>query len=81
MSRITINDPDNMLTAKQRAELCSGISCYLTHSTTCDTKPTQAAIIPPAPRWSTHTRPEALHRYQIPDATPDAVQLSTAALL
>ena len=36
--------------AKQRAGLYGGISCDLTHSTTCDTRPTQAAIIPPVPR-------------------------------
>nr|DAM15154.1 MAG TPA: hypothetical protein [Caudoviricetes sp.] len=36
--------------AKQRAGLYGGISCDFTHSTTCDTRPTQAAIIPPVPR-------------------------------
>lgn len=27
---------------------------------------TSAYTAPPAPRWSTHTRPDSLHRYQIP---------------
>lgn len=53
-------------TTKQRTGLYSGVSCHLLHSTAADTRPTQAAIIPPAPRWSAHTRPNAPHRYQIP---------------
>lgn len=44
----------------------AGLFCYLSHSTAHDTRPTQAAIIPPAPRWSVHTRPDALHQYQMP---------------
>ena len=51
---------------KQRAGLCSGFSCDCARSTAHDTRPTQTAIISPAPRWSAHTRPDALHRYQIP---------------
>lgn len=52
--------------AKQRAELYKRFSCDLPHSTAYNTRPTQAAIIPPAQRWSVYTRPDALHRYQIP---------------
>lgn len=52
--------------AKQRTGLCSGFSCGLPHSTATDTRPAQAAIIPPVPRWSTHTHRNAPHRYQIP---------------
>ena len=65
--------------AKQCTELCRGFSCDCTRSTAHDTKPTQAAIIPPAPRWSVSQRRSTSSTYQIPDATPDAVQLSTAA--
>lgn len=39
-------------TTKQRTGLYSGVSCYLPHPTAADTRPTQADIIPPAPRWS-----------------------------
>lgn len=53
-------------TAKSRTGLCMRFSCDLTHFTAHDTRPTQAAIIPPATRWSTYTRPDGLHRYQIP---------------
>ena len=52
--------------AKQRTGLYKRFSCDLPHSTTYNTRPTQAAIIPPAPRWSVSQRPDALHRYQIP---------------
>ena len=52
--------------AKQRTGLYSGVSCNLPHSTAADTRPIQAAIISPAPRWSVCQRPDALHRYQIP---------------
>lgn len=52
--------------AKQRTGLCGGFSCGLSHSTAADTKPTKAAIIPPAPRWSVSQHPDGLHRYQIP---------------
>lgn len=51
--------------AKQRTGLYSGVYCDCTHSTAANSRPTQAAIIPPAPRWSAHTRPDALHRYRI----------------
>ena len=43
-------------TAKQRTGLYRGVSCNLPHSTAANTRPTHAAIIPPAPRWSAHTR-------------------------
>lgn len=36
--------------AKQHTGLCRGVSVNLTHSTAYDTRPTQAAIIPPVPR-------------------------------
>lgn len=51
---------------KPRTGLCRRFSCDLSHSTAADTRQTQAAIIPPAPRWSTHTHRNAPHRYQIP---------------
>lgn len=51
---------------KPRAGLYRRFSCDFPHSTAHDTRPTQAAIIPPAPRWSTSQRPDAIHRYQIP---------------
>jgi hypothetical protein len=65
-------------TAKQRTGLYSGFSCDCTRSTAHDTRPAQAAIIPPAPRLSV-----SQHLQRIPDtaATPDAVQLSATALL
>lgn len=56
----TIND------AKQRTGLYSGFSCDHTRSTAYNTRPTQAAIIPPALHWSVCHRPDALNRYQIP---------------
>ena len=34
------------------------------HSTAANTRPTHAAIIPSATRWSEHTHRDALHRYQ-----------------
>ena len=37
-------------TVKQHTGLCKGFSCDLTHSTAYNTRLTQAAIIPPAPR-------------------------------
>ena len=52
--------------AKQRAGLYSGFSCNLSHSTAADTKPTKAAIIPPAPHWSTSQRRSTSSIYQIP---------------
>lgn len=51
---------------KRHTGLYSGVSCDCTHSTAANTRPTQAAIIPPATRWSTHTHRNAPHRYQIP---------------
>lgn len=64
---------------KQRTGLYRGFSCNCTRSTAHDTRPTQAAIIQPATRWKTYTRPDALNRYQIPPPHRDAVQVSTAA--
>ena len=52
--------------AKQCTGLYSGFSCDCTRSTAHDTRPTQAAIIPPAPRWSVSQRRNASNRYQIP---------------
>lgn len=52
--------------AKQRTGLYSGVSCDCASSTAHDNRPTQAAIIPPAPRWSvSHTpgRPVPDTRY------------------
>ena len=37
---------------KRRTELYSGFSCDCASSTVHDTRPTQVAIIPPAPLWS-----------------------------
>ena len=51
---------------KQRTRLYSCFSCDFARSTAHDNRPTQAAIIPPAPRWRAYTRPEAFNRYQIP---------------
>lgn len=51
---------------KQHTELCRGFSCDCTRSTAHDTKPTQAAIIPPAPRWSVSQRRNTSSTYQIP---------------
>ena len=65
--------------AKQRTGLYRGISCDCTRSTAHDTRPTQAAIVPPAPRWSVSQRRSASSTYQIPAPRPDAVQVSTAA--
>lgn len=52
--------------SKQRTGICSGVSVDCAYLTITDTRPTKAAIIPPATRWSTYTRPDGLHRYQIP---------------
>ena len=53
--------------AKQHTRLYSGFSCDCTRSTARDTRPTQAAIIPPAPRWrGIHTPGRA---QPIPDTT------------
>nr|DAD76648.1 MAG TPA: hypothetical protein [Siphoviridae sp. ctOVO10] len=53
----------------------------MSHSNATDTRPTKAAIIPPAPRWSVSQRRSTSSTYQIPAATPDAVQVSTDRLL
>lgn len=63
---------------KQRTGLYSGVSCDCTRSTAHDTRPTQTAIIPPAPRWRVSQRPDALNRYQIPPPRRDAAQTSAA---
>lgn len=64
--------------AKQRTGLYSGFSCDLPHFTTANNRPTQAAIIPPAPRWSVSQRPDDIQRVPDTSATPDAAQVSTA---
>lgn len=51
---------------KQRTGLYRCFSCDLSHSTTTDTRPIQAAIIPPAPRWSVSQRRNTSSVYQIP---------------
>ena len=61
---------------KQRTGLYRGFSCDYTRSTANDTRPTQAAIIPPAPRWSTSQRRSTSSTYQIP-ATRRALYSST----
>lgn len=50
---------------KQRTRLYRCFSCYLTHSTAHDTRPTQADIIPPAPRRTLHksAQPPIIIRY------------------
>ena len=40
-----------------------------------------SGYISPAPRWSVFQFQDGPHRYQIPDATPDAVQVNTDVLL
>ena len=52
--------------AKQRTGLYSGFSCNLYRSTAADTRQTQAAIIPPAARWSASQRRSTSSTYQIP---------------
>lgn len=49
--------------AKQCTELCRGFSGDCARSTVHNTRPTQAAIIPHAPRWSVSQRPPAHTRY------------------
>lgn len=51
---------------KPRTGLCRRFSCDLSHSTAADTRPTQAAIIPPAPRLSVSQRRSTSSTYQIP---------------
>lgn len=50
--------------AKQCTGLYRGFFWDLSHSTAANTRPTQAAIIPPAPRWSVCQRPDGLRRYK-----------------
>ena len=57
-------------TAKQRAGLYRGVSCNCTHSTAHNARPTQADIIPPAPRWCVSQRRSTSSAYQILTATP-----------
>ena len=52
--------------AKRLTGLYRGVSYNLPHSTAADTRPTQAAIIPPAPRWSISQRRSTSSEYQIP---------------
>ena len=51
---------------KQRTGLYKRFSCDLPHSTAYNTRPTQAATIPHAPRWSTPQRRSTSSTYQIP---------------
>lgn len=50
---------------KQSTGLYRRFSCGLPHSTAADTRPTQAAIIPPALRWSVSQRRNTSSIYQI----------------
>lgn len=50
--------------AKQCTELCRGFSGDCARSTVHNTKPTQAAIIPLAPRWSVSQRRSTSKTYQ-----------------
>ena len=52
--------------AKRLTGLYRGFSCDLSHSTATNTRPTQAAIIPPASRWSVSQRRDASSTYRIP---------------
>ena len=51
---------------KQHTGLYRRFYCDYARSSAANTRPTQAAIIPPAPRWSVSQRPDGLHQYQIP---------------
>lgn len=53
-------------TAKRHTWLYRRFSCDFPYSTARDTRPTQAAIIPPATRWSTSQRRSTSSAYQIP---------------
>lgn len=66
---------------KRRTGLYSGFSYNYANSTAHNTRQTQAAIIPPATRWSTSQRRSVSSAYPDTSATPDAAQGSTAALL
>lgn len=50
---------------KQHTGLYRGVSVNLTHSNAANTRPTQAAIIPPVPLWSVSQRRNASNVYQI----------------
>lgn len=50
--------------AKQRTGIYRCFSCDCTRSAAHDTRPTQAAIIPPAPRWSVSQRRNTSSTYQ-----------------
>jgi len=67
--------------AKHHTVLYCGFSGACARSAAHDTRPTQAAIIPPAPRWSVSQRPDDLQRIPDTSATPDAVQLNADHLL
>lgn len=56
--------------AKQRTRLYRRFSCDFPHSTAANTRPTQTAIIPPAPRWIVSQRPDALQHIAYTTATP-----------
>ena len=51
---------------KQRTGLYRSFSCDCARSTAYDTRPEQAAIISPAPRWSVSQRHSTSSAYQIP---------------
>ena len=53
-------------TAKRHTWLYRRFSCDFPYSTARDTRPKQAAIIPPATRWSTSQRRSTSSAYQIP---------------
>lgn len=64
---------------KHRTGLYKRFSCNLPHSTAYNTRPTQAAIIPPVPRWSVSQRRNTSSTYQIQAPHRDAIQVSAAA--
>ena len=64
---------------KQHTGLYRRFYCDYARSSAANTRPTHAAIIPPAPRWSVSQRRSASSAYQIPPSRPDAAQVSTAA--
>ena len=51
---------------KQRTGLYSGLSSDYASSAAHNTRPTQAAITPPAPRWSVSQRGNTSSTYKIP---------------
>lgn len=53
------------IAAKQHTGLYRRFSCNSPHSTAANNRPTQAAIISPAPRWSASQRRNASSAYQI----------------